>query len=169
MNRSIHDALFESAKHNPEITRVFTEILSQRFMMRFEMADLPSTINIPTAIGSLRTRSLVKDPIYVEICSHDPNAPLPLLAFLIEVGKKPGTQEDVFNGRQIHATETGGDWPEQTYLYQDEDVFWFEQYNPAGRRSTIHTKSDLKEHVTKLIPILFTPEELKQLVKPAKK
>ena len=32
-------------------------------------------------------------------------------------------------GKQVHATQNvGGDWKEDTYLYQEDDSFYFERY-----------------------------------------
>jgi hypothetical protein len=73
----------------------------------------------------------------------------------------------LFSGRQIWATETGGEWNQQTYLYQDEGIYWFEEYSPAGHNMFIIGKDELREYVVKLLPVLFTPEELKQLMTPA--
>ena len=70
------------------------------------------------------------------------------------------------DGDLVHNTDSGGDWWQQTYLHQDGDIFTFTQYNPGGRSATIHNREELKEHVAKLIPILFTPEELKKLLAP---
>ena len=71
-------------------------------------------------------------------------------------------------GKQIHATqETNGEWKKDTYLYQDEGGFYFEQYmcdGHAGHETMFIMESELKEHVAKLIPLLFTPEELKKLM-----
>ena len=72
-------------------------------------------------------------------------------------------------GKQIHATQKVSEgWKEDTYLYQEEDgLFYFEQYandGHSGRDTLFLHKEELKEHVAKLLPILFTPEELQQLV-----
>ena len=73
---------------------------------------------------------------------------------------------EIPGGKQIHATqETNEEWKKDTYLYQDENVFYFEQYHGGGGHQMMSvTESEMKEYVTKLLPILFTPEELKKLV-----
>ena len=71
-------------------------------------------------------------------------------------------------GRQIHATQNGGEWKIDTYLYEDnlgegESDFYFEQYCPTDHQLIYIPRAELKEHITKLLPLLFTPEELKKL------
>ena len=74
-------------------------------------------------------------------------------------------------GRQIHATQHGeGEWKNSTYLYEDDLIyegdevsFYFEQHRRSGRGRVHIRKGELKEHVAKLLPLLFTPEELKKL------
>lgn len=71
-------------------------------------------------------------------------------------------------GKLIHATqEVNGEWKRDTRLYQWPDgTFFFEQSEcdgDAGRNTLYFSESELKEHVAKLLPILFTPEELKKL------
>ena len=73
-------------------------------------------------------------------------------------------------GKQIHATQNlsdGEGWKEDTYLYlRDNGAFYFEQYandGHSGHTTLFITRNELKEYVTKLLPLLFTPEELKRL------
>ena len=75
-------------------------------------------------------------------------------------------------GKQIHATysETdatdGSRWRTDTYLYrEDNGQFYFEQYNRNQHQTTLWLASEeLREYVVKLLPLLFTPEEVKKLL-----
>jgi len=70
------------------------------------------------------------------------------------------------DGRQIHATENGTDWKQSTYLYEDDGkgFFFFEHISPAGHFFVNINRDELKEYVAKLLPVLFTAEEMKKLL-----
>ena len=89
---------------------------------------------------------------------QDPLIDLAIQRFFIEF---PG-------GKQVHATQHGNDeWKQDTYLYEEGELFYFESYASNGQHEMfLIRRSELKEHVAKLVPLLFTPEELKQLLAP---
>lgn len=69
-------------------------------------------------------------------------------------------------GRQIHATQhADGEWKDNTYLYQEGGAFYFERFSGSDHTIFFIQRNELKEYVAKLLPILFTPEELKQLAR----
>lgn len=77
---------------------------------------------------------------------------------------------EIFNerpsGKQVHVTEhVTRDWKRDTYLYKDNEEFRFEQYVSNQHHEMLRIASkELREHVTKLLPVLFTPEELKTVL-----
>ena len=89
---------------------------------------------------------------------QDPLGDLAIQRFLID---NPG-------GKQVHATQNvSGDWKEDTYLYQEDDSFYFERYCSNHQHDILFLhKNELKEHVAKLVPLLFTAEQLKQVLAP---
>ena len=73
--------------------------------------------------------------------------------------------EESFGGKQVHATEHGSrEQKRDTYLYKDDRGFRFEQYVGNQNHDMLQiTSEESREHVAKLLPVLFTPEELKKL------
>ena len=69
-------------------------------------------------------------------------------------------------GKQVHASQyVSGYGKRDTYLYQENGSFYFEQYEKNRRQETLWLASEeLKEHVVKLLPVLFTAEEMKKLL-----
>ncbi len=68
-------------------------------------------------------------------------------------------------GRQIHASQhADGEWKEHTYLYQEGESFYFERFSHWDHTILFIQRDELKEHVAKLLPVLFTPEEMKKLL-----
>lgn len=66
-------------------------------------------------------------------------------------------------GRQIHATQhADGEWKEHTYLYQEGEAFYFERFSHWEHLILFIQRDELKECVAKLLPLLFSPEELKK-------
>ena len=85
----------------------------------------------------------------------------------------PGGHVDVRvlgpGGKQIHATqEVNGEWRCDTYVYEEEGdcgpFFYFEQHSNSGDKLLFIPKDQLREHVVKLLPRLFTAEELRNLL-----
>lgn len=82
---------------------------------------------------------------------------IPYQRFLID---NPG-------GKQVHATRQGdGKCSVDTYLYQEDGPFYFEKYSRWEHTILFLHRDELREHVAKLMPLLFTPEELKQMLAP---
>lgn len=68
-------------------------------------------------------------------------------------------------GTQIHATQhAAGESKEHTYLYQEAESFYFERFSPRDHMILFIPRDELKEYVAKLLPVLFTPEQMKTLL-----
>jgi len=62
-------------------------------------------------------------------------------------------------GRQIHATQrVNGEWKQDTYLYRDGNLFYFEQYDTNGAHILmLLSPQEMREFVEKVMPFLDPP------------